>query len=233
MHPRRPVALFLLLTSWSAFSQNFERNGLPCVAEICIGDGIAELRKVPWDKAKNPFSAADKPLYASSRKLSEGETRMVNDQYRGNTAAAAPYLVDKLFDGESLEALSRVSAACTQSELVGTYTTKSGNLTRVTVSLTPARGPTSEQHWIVTKLLRTVPSAVTKQQMADATAELSERYRAFDLAKTKNAKPGEARFAMNGGSLFEFQFFLFQGLDEGNRLKQHPLCGGAAKVKVD
>jgi hypothetical protein len=52
----------------TAYSQDVEKNGQPCVTEICIGDGLAELQKIEWDRVKNPFSDKNKPLYHQQEK---------------------------------------------------------------------------------------------------------------------------------------------------------------------
>ena len=217
----------------AAQAQELQKNGLPCVAEICLGDGIDALGKVQWDRAKNPFSTPAKPLYTATRKLREGEMKMLQAQFRGDLSAAGPFLSDKMFDALALPALARVSAACAPHELIGTYTTSAGNPTRVGIALIPDQTDTSKQQWTVISITRSLPAAVTEQQKNDARAQLAERYQAFDLRKTKNAKPGEGRMSINNSGNFGFFLLLFRGIEEADRMKQHPQCGGGAKVKLD
>ena len=35
-----------------AFADEYKKNGLPCVAEICIGDGLEEMARVKWEDKK-------------------------------------------------------------------------------------------------------------------------------------------------------------------------------------
>ena len=229
------LALPLFAAPHLCLAQALEKNGLPCVAEICLGDGIAELSKVQWDRAKNPFSSPQKPAYTATRKTSEGEMKMVQSRFRRDLVQAAPFLYDNLFDSGALSSISRVTAACEKNELIGTYTTPSGNPTRVGIAMTPIQGDTSKQQWTVISIVRTFPAAVSNEQKAQVETQLAERYHAFGAnnRNIKNAKPGEGRFFSNYGSSFGFHLSLFRGIDEGNRMKQHPACGGTAKVQID
>ena len=66
----RFLPLFLLLSApMLGFAQSYEKKGLPCIAELCIGDGLEELSKIKWDRAKNAFSLMGKPDYVGSRPL--------------------------------------------------------------------------------------------------------------------------------------------------------------------
>lgn len=223
-----------VVVSSLCFSQGLEKNGLPCVAEICLGDGIPELSRIQWDRAKNPFSSPKKPLYTVSRKLSKSEMNMLQSRFRGDLVQAAPFLADNLFDSVALSSLSRVTAACAKNELIGTYTTPSGNPTRVGIALTPSQSDVSKQRWTVVSIVRSFPSAVSEEQKAEVEAELAKRYYIFGAKNPniKNAKPGEGRFFPNYGT-FGFNLLLFRGLEEHNRMKLHPACGGATKVGID
>ena len=229
------LALPLFTAQQICLAQELEKNGLPCVAEICLGDGIDELSKVKWDREKNPFSSPQKPLYTATRKISEGEMKMVQSRFRGDLVLAAPFLYDNLFDSVALSSISRVTAACEKNELIGTYTTQGGNPTRVGIAMTPSQADTSKQQWTVISIVRTFPAAVSNEQKAQVEAQLTERYHSFGAnnRNIKNAKPGEGRFFPNYGSSFGFHLSLFRGIDEVNRMKLHPACGGTTKVKID
>jgi len=66
-------------------------------------------------------------------------------------------------------------------------------------------------------------------------SKLTERSHAFGAnnRSIKNAKPGDGRFFPNFGSPFGFYLSLFGGVEEVNRIKLHPACGGTAQVKID
>lgn len=230
--------VFILIGAFSlsdlGYAQELEKNGQPCVAEICIGDGLVELQKIEWDRAKNPFSDKNKPLYTSTRKLSESDLKMLQKKFRGELAASGPFLADGLFDSIALPELSKVNAACEMNQLVGTYTTKGGNPTRVGISLIPGQSDTSTQVWTVVQISRTFPNAVSEQQKSEVESELTKRYFKFGAKNMniKNPKPGEGRYSQNY-SEFGFNLLLFKGINMSDRLKLHPLCGGNSKVSVD
>ena len=102
------LALSLMATQSICSAQQVEKNGLPCVAELCLGDGLAELSKVHWDRAHNGY-----------------------------------------FDSKTLTSLARVTVACTPNERFGTYTTQSGNPTRVSIALIPNQTDTTKHQWTV------------------------------------------------------------------------------------
>lgn len=226
------VALLSFVIAAQCSAQEFEKNGLPCVSEICLGDGLVELSKVHWDRAKNPFSDPKRPLYTSARKLNDGELGLVKSVFRGDVVSVAPFLKDNFFDSGALAGLARVTAACARHELIGTYTTQSGNPTRVGISLIPNQTDTTKHQWTVVSITRSFPAAVSNEQKAEVESQLAERYAAFDIRKTANAKPGEGLFNWNFGS-FGFHLLLWRGIEEGNRMKLHPACGGTEKVRID
>lgn len=233
------AALALLLAA-QPFAQAqdaapLEKNGVPCVAELCLGDGLAELSKIQWDRAKNPFSKEQKVPYSVTRKMSPYDTDRLNRIYRGDTKPAGAYLADALFDSESLPALKSVNVACERNELFGTFTTKSGLPTRVGIILTPDLADPGQHRWTVINITRTIPGAVSNEQKAEVEQQLSARYHVYDIKnlKLKNPKAGEGRFYATSSP---FGFYLTQwrgGMAEGNRMKQHPACGGATKVSID
>lgn len=232
------LSLSILVTSQFAQAAEYQKNGLPCVAEICVGDGLAEMAKVPWERAKLPFAslASKQTIYMSDEKVSQGRADLIRADYRGDLGKAMPYLDGKGFDAAALPALARVTAVCSSDQtLRGTYMSPSGHPTSVLISLTSYGGSTDQQRWMVTSISRDYPSAVSREQKDEIENELKSRYADFRRGnkRVRNSKPVPAQFSNTFGSVYGFQLTMFLGLEEGNRLKQHPLCGGSNKVKVD
>lgn len=233
------IAIPVIAIPSACIATEFEKSGLPCVAEVCLGDGLGELGKVQWNRAQNPdLPIGRAPHFTSTQKLRAEELKMVQSQFRGDVVQAAPYLYENSFDGNALPALSRVVAVCSlnpflgpKGELIGAYTTQNGNPTRVAIALIPSQTDTSKQRWTVVRITRSFPSAISDEQQSEVREQLAERYKAFDIRKTRNAKSGEGRFSMNPGS--HFTLHLFRGIDEANRRILHPACGGTVKVKID
>lgn len=208
-----------------------EKNGLPCVAELCLGDGMQEISKIQWERARNMFSTPEKPVYISGHKVRDDDLKRLEQQYKGDFKQAAPFLIMSEFDSTALPALSRITAACVSNRMTGKYKTLSGNPTRVQIALKPKPGNTSQQEWTVVTISRELPSAVSDEQKTEVKSELASRYKAFSMGK---AKPGGAIFSMSDAfSAFGFHLTMVSGLDENSNQTLHPACGGKSKVKID
>jgi len=236
-HAAAAVALIAALpNAQSQDAVTLEKNGRPCVAELCLGDGLPELAKIKWDRAKNIFSKTQTVPYSTTRKLRPNEVVALGKLYRGEINPVGAYLKDNMFDSESLPALGRVNVACERNELVGTFTTKSGNSTRVAIMLTPVLAEPGQHRWTVISIVRNYPAAITNVQVAELEKQLTGRYHAYGANNIgiKNAKAGEGRFFFLRSPTFGFHLQLFRGgMAEVENMKQHPACGGAAKLSVD
>lgn len=227
------LALPLLAMQPGASAQELEKRGLPCVAELCLGDGIAELSKIQWAPAQNAFKINNKAEATGGMKLSDDKLRHLKSTYPA-AGDAAPYLHSNQFDAAALPALARVTAACQSNELIGTYGAGGSTPTRVGISLTPSATDPSKQVWTVTTIVRDFPSAVSNGERGEISKQLTARYAKFGAgnADTPIAKAGEGRFFPSGMTRFGFGLSLGRGADEGARLAQHPACAVASADKV-
>ena len=200
----------------------YAKNGMPCVAEICLGDGIAELKKVKWDKAQK--QAVNKYLL-----------EYVNKNFRGNLKSSMPYLRKGfdgntgVFDNQALTNLSEVTADCaTQSYtlLSGYFTSRGGNLTNVIIRLLPAQDNTT-QKWTVITIDRTYKTQSEKQN-AEVVAQLKDRYSTFPSI-TSPVKEGAGQVYVNANQLMMTTFLP----TATERARLHPACGGAEKVNIN
>lgn len=239
------TAVSLLATTHASFAKEYEKNGLPCVAEICIGDGLSELSKVKWDRATVPFSLNGKTQYLDTVKPNDSSVKNVQARYKGNSIQITQFLMAAKFDNGSLAALSGVNAQCGRTletgglgfGIEGTFTSQSGNPTTVEVALMPDTVDTSKQAWQVVSIKRSFPAAISKEQISDVKTQLIERYGNFTekYRKFKSPKLGEGQFFINEGitTPFYMSLKLYSGNDLDNRMRLHPACGGSAKVKLD
>lgn len=226
------LAVPLLFLQPAAFGQELEKRGLPCVAEICLGDGIAELSKIQWTPSQSAFKINNKAETTGSVKLSDDKLRHVKVIFPA-AGDAAPYLHANQFDANALPALAQVTTACQSNELIGTYGAGGNAPTRVGISLTPSLADPSKQVWTVTTIVREFPSAVTNEERAEISHYLKRRYWKFGAGNptTVLAKPGEGRFFPSGMTRFGFGLSLARIDDEAARLQRHPACANAmAKV---
>lgn len=227
------VALPLLAVQSTCVAQDLEKKGLPCVAELCLGDGLSELSKIQWTPAQNAYRINNKVQLTSARKLSDDDMRALRGTWP-NAGEAAPYLYDKQFDGNALQALARVSAACDSNEIFGTFGGTSDTPTRVGISLTPNLYEPGKQEWTVTTIVRDFPSAVSNDDRSVITKLLNARYGKYGAGRTDvpQAKLGEGRYFPGGMTRFGFGLSLYRGNDEANRLKANPVCSAADKGKA-
>ncbi len=225
------VALTLVGAHASSMGQTLEKNGLPCVAELCIGDGITELSKIQWTPATGSYKVNNKVQLTSEKKLTDDDLRILKSTYPV-AGEAAPFLHDRIFDATALPALSRVVAACQSNELTGIYGANGDTPTRVGISLTPSLGDPTRQSWTVTTITREFPTAVTNEDRAAITKLLTQRYGKFGAGnRTVPDRPGEGRFFPSGMAKFGFGLSLSRAQDESTRLMTHPSCSSGEKAK--
>ena len=221
------LALPLLAMPPACFAQPLEKNGLPCLLELCVGDGLAELAKLQWVPAQTSFKINNKVQNTAERKLSDDDLKGLKALYP-NAGEAAPYLYEKQFDSGALAMLARVTAACDINELIGTFGNREAAPTRVGISLMPSLADPGKHVWTVTSIVREFPSAASIEQKAELTGMLKRRYAKFGAGSRElpPAKPGEGRFFLGGMANFGFGLSLVRAEDEASRLKTHPMCKG-------
>jgi len=219
------LALSLLALQPASFAQTMEKNGLPCVQEVCLGDSLTELAKINWTPAQTTFKINNKVQLTGARKLSDDDLRVLKASFPLSNEAA-PFLHEKQFDAAGLKTLSRVTAACDANELFGTYGAGTGAPTKVGISLMPSAADANSQVWTVTSIVRDFPSAVSNEEKATITALLKRQYGKYGAGSLElpSAKPGEGRFFLGGSANFGFGLSMVRPADEARRLKAHPMC---------
>jgi len=233
---RKAVCFLSLLIPATALAQGYEKSGMPCISELCIGDGLPELGKIKWDRAKSDFSITGKPDYVGSRPLPATAITLIKNVYRGDVTKAAPYLNYQAFDASGLALLPHVTAACAVQELRGTFTSQNGNPTTVKIALLSDKKDVAIQRWTVTTISRDFPSAVSAAQKADIRKQLDERYTRFNVSR--GIQRGiDALYSIHDDPLLKgpygFNLSLKIPFNELERERQHPACGGQRKISVD
>jgi len=234
----RLLPLFLLLSApMLSLAQSYEKNGLPCIAELCVGDGLQELSRIKWERAKSAFSLMDKPDYVGSRPIGASDITTAKQIYRGDVSQAVSYLSYEAFDAKAIPLLARITAACDRKELRGTFTTESGNPTTVKIALLTDNSDVAIQRWAITSISRSFPAAISAVQQADIRKQLDERYGRFSVSRGRQAGV-DATYAIHEadpvlGGKFGFSLLYNQRFNDYERYLQHPACGGKQKVSID
>ncbi len=202
-----------------------EKNGLPCVDQLCLGDSIAELAKIKWLPAENPVRLHNKPVLTAERPMHQSDLLALKSTFPDPTQAG-PYFHNRQFDQGALPGLTRTHAACEANELFGTFVSPDGSTTRVGVSLLPVADNTSRHAWQVTTIARDYAGHSSNQERSVANDELKKRYYKFGAGNPHvgNPKPGDGRYFPNGMNRAGFALAVVRGSDEDQRMKMHPAC---------
>jgi len=226
----------ILLLPATSFAQGYQKNDLPCISELCVGDGLPELEKIKWDRAKSDFSITGEPDYVGSRPLPGSAVNLVKQVYRGDLTKSAPYLSSQTFDGGALTLLTKVVAACSTQELRGTFTSPNGNPTTVKIALLSDSKDPATQRWTVISISRNFPSAITDAQKIDIRKQLDERYGRFSVSRGRQHGIN-AIYSVHDDPLqkgrFGFNLSLKIPVNELEQERKHPACGGQRKVSID
>ena len=229
--------LLLLSAPTLGFAQSYEKNGLPCITELCIGDGVQELSKIKWDRAKNALSLPGTPDYVGSRPLGASDVTTVKRVYRGDVSKVAPYLSYGSFDAKAIPLLATITAACGRRELQGTFTTESGNPTTVKITLLTDKDDVAIQRWTVTSISRSFPAAISAAQQAEIRKQLDERYGRFSFSRGRQSGV-DATYDVHEADPFlrgtyGFSLSLNPVPNDCERYLQHPACGGKQKISIN
>lgn len=225
------IALLVSSISTANADQNtYEKNGMPCMDEVCLGDSLEELSKVNFDTA-TMMGKGTPPV--SSYKPRQNEIDMLSSKYKGNIKPISTYLSRSQFDNKTIQGLAEITATCTLgANLDGTFTSKGGNPTQVKISLLPT-SDTSKQAWIVTGIYRSYLSAKSEEQRKEVHTEMDARYNKYTKGMTKSGKPVYLYNTGYTSNPERVTLLLPSGLDIQNQLVLHPLCGGKNAVHLD
>lgn len=216
------IALLLSCESFAA-AEVFEKNGYPCMSNICIGDEASSLQSTTWKPVKVRAVTKD------------NLPRRIERTYRAKPEIlleAAPYLDDG-FDNQGLKAIEKVDASCEMAVVTGSFTTDSGNETHVALMLIPDAS-LKKQKWVVYSITRKFPKVVSEAQMKETKATLDKRYANFEpsqIQKSKKKPKAVMVFMPLMGA--QVQLMMVDKLPTPESLKHHPACGGSQKISVD
>jgi hypothetical protein len=145
-------------------------NGMPCIAEVCIGDDIKSLKHIQWKSIDLTDIA---PQYL----------RKIDNLAIGTPAdikAFTPYWNARVVDKKAILILSRLKAVCKTSSynrpLRGQYIAKNGKPVSVTFSIIPSPDRKS-QRIVVTRIFKLLHEGqMTTQQSNDLIQAIKKQY---------------------------------------------------------
>ena len=166
----------------SATKFEYKKNGLPCVQNLCIGDGLDELKRIKWDDQNERISNYGKTWSkkAANMKFYRGEPDL---------GLAKVYLDASIFDSNALPVLAKVTAVCesTGDSLEGSYIADSGNKLYVMIAMKPNLSNKSIQHWTVIRINSDrLDGNLSDGQVAEVKGTLDNRYEEFKATLNKS-----------------------------------------------
>lgn len=232
----------VLVVAGPSLAQNLEKNGLPCVKEICLGDGIEELQKIRWEQAReftSGFSGGSGAVIAS-RQTSGPDFDLMRKNYKGPASivrAASAYLPldyrSGHFDNTSLPLLSQIEAGCRPYPLKGRYVPQGGLPTEVAIALF-ASADGSSQSWRVFEITRYFPTNLTVEQLRQINNQVESTYQKWLDGKRHV-------FVSLAEPAFLVPYVYFRLSSTGNPTlslyrdgsMRHPFCGGTQKFQIN
>jgi len=216
------VALVIAMTMGAQAAAAASPEPMPCVDQICLGDGTKALGTTNWDEIPS----------AAARPMTRRQQQKLDATYKGRFDEIASSLAQGKFDHRVLRRLDRVEAACGGNSLTGQFTSAGGNPTRVTLSLLP--NASGQQSWQVTAITRTFPAARNRRQQQEVQQQLDARYGRYDMHR-RSLKPGEASYLYSWVGMPALVLNLVVPLPAvlETRYAMNPLCPRARALSID
>jgi hypothetical protein len=185
-------AISASLTSAARAEGTADKNGWPCVNEICLNDGLSELKKISWTIA--PIAADSKyvPVISLDRALDEdfastikGNAKELHQLRKQSTLGA--------IDIRGINILERIIASCKFSTFTARYKSKTGQDTKVEITSIPIND-SGDFAFRVTNIERVLPNTLNTSQVKEIEQSLIQRYGDF-----YESEPFHAEQAMKKG----------------------------------
>ncbi|MEO8808053.1 MAG: hypothetical protein ABI433_18380 [Burkholderiaceae bacterium] len=222
------VAITLLLLSTTAHAEDNPPflNGMPCVAEVCIGDDARTLGDIPWVAAVNP--ANDVPLARSS--VSDEALSRLSDVLEGDDAAVrtlAPYWYLHRLDKGALAALGEIRAVCANvsisERMTGTYQSKQGLLTEVSVEPVPTE---TGLRFEVASIVQYLEAPLGDGRLKALAGELNARYSGLPHFPGPNKPGGGLILHSPRGPHLKLLAPFGESLERARRFSDRSECNG-------
>ncbi len=220
-----PLALASIFLSTSPHAepspeqQQFVKNGMYCMSQVCIGDDISTLAHIQWDGIKaNPVTASSPIMKNILAEVSPQPLEPVVD--------AAPYLSARQFDQTGIAKLAQVRGFCkSHANFQGTFQSESGHPSFVTARIEPS--PDGKTQSIrVFSMSRQYPREYTDEQLSALKQQLTERY-----GKAKHGENDPSwGIGPDRGLFLRGPVDWDGGTKRRNLMKQFPGCGKALKI---
>ena len=206
-------------------------NGMPCVAEVCLGNSLKNLANIKW-------LSVDSKIAPYRRIQAIKGTLLGTD---ASIKAFVPYLYSFSMDKKGIVAASHVKI-CEISRinnLRGTYLSKSGNKVNVEFMLVSSSDGKS-QDFSVSNITTTLAntSRLTGDQIDEVNRDLATKYGALRntiLSNPQDEVKVYANHSLYGGRDVEIILNFNSGMsfpDRARLLRKYPGCA-SPKINID
>lgn len=211
------VSGFAAMLCWNVHAS----TPLPCVKEVCVGDGIERLSAIDWEPARH-----------LDQRITAAQMKRLRSIYVGDIERVAPYLKRGVFDNVALHQLTHIEAACRMHDLIGKYVSDGGNPTQVTLRLLP--DPDKGQIWRVVSISRSFPDARSRRDQETIKRALDQRYGMYDIHR-HSPEPGEGGYLYSwiGDPLVLLTLTLPDPRSVNDTLARHPGCSRRTPPGID
>ncbi len=219
------VILLFALASSMAFSESLLAADMPCVKEICIGDGLDKLRGIKFQPV-NP-SRVER---VSKRKQADRA-----EMYGGFQGTQPPaFLMLAEFDENSLDEIAKIKVAChPYNQLEGAYVSESGHKTNIQIALWPNK--TGEMKWLVKGISRAYKGLESRGESDQLIQDLREKYAKWDMGKVGQPKSGSAGMLLVPLKEPILTLILAPTAEmiQADMYKKNPLCKPTKRTNLD
>ena len=176
------LAVFLALHSGASMAGEYEKDGWPCVRELCIGDRLDDLSKIKWEKVALKKQEKKKPSTTVAddvERVFRGSRSAGVNGPSASMAVLVQYFESSggTFDSGLLKELPKLYT-CNQLQLKGVFYTASGLKTEVTILLIPLPDAQS-QEWRVVSITRYWQTSMTNDQRSTLISTVEGNYFAY------------------------------------------------------
>lgn len=223
-HSYREILFAAFFSSLTTMQPLFAAE-MPCVKEVCIGDGLDKLRSIKFQ-----------PVNTSRvEKLSKRKRADRVEKYGGFKDTQPPdFLILAEFDENALDDIAKIKAACSPlNELNGIYISESGHKTNIHLALWPDKSGNME--WLVKGIGRAYKGLQSRGEADQLIQDLREKYAKWDTGKVGQPKPWEAGMMLVPVREPVMTLFLAPSLEViyADAYKKNPLCKPTRRINVD
>lgn len=213
-----------LLSAGIAFSPVTFAAEMPCVKEVCLGDGLDKLRGIKF----KPVNSARAEKLSARKRADRAELF----GFQGGEAPA--YVLLGEFDENVLSDMGNIKTACRYSNVLeGAYVSESGHKTNVQVSIWPDKS--GNMKWVVKGISRAYKGLQSRGESEQLIQDLREKYAQWDAAKNGQPKPGNAGMMLIPlrEPVLSLMLAPTAEMIQAEIYKNNPLCKPAKKVNLD